>query len=116
MILYWCLLAAYATAVSKWVYFDAHHHLQYRADERGNRIMDFSHAGYRGGGVRIPETPVVTTLAPLAEDADNTPQIQAAIDALSKQSSGAILLAPGTYNVAGTIAITASGVVLRGSG
>ena len=40
-------------ARSKWVYPDANGRLQYTADARGNRIMDFSHAGYKGGGVRF---------------------------------------------------------------
>ena len=33
---------------SKWVYFDAAGKLRYGTDARGNRIMDFSHAGYKG--------------------------------------------------------------------
>jgi hypothetical protein len=41
-----------AQGQSKWVYPDAKGRLQYTADARGNRIMDFSHAGYKGGGVR----------------------------------------------------------------
>lgn len=37
---------------SRWVYPDATGRLHYTADARGNRIMDFSHAGYKGGGAR----------------------------------------------------------------
>lgn len=109
-----------AAPASRWVYFDDAHHLQYRTDERGNRIMDFSYAGYRGGGVAIPGVKVVKTLSPVA--GDNTARIQEALDAISAAvpdgagSRGAVLLSPGTYEVAGTLTIQASGVVLRGSG
>jgi hypothetical protein len=73
-----------------------------------------------GGGVAIPTVPVQQTVKP-SGGSDDTPAIQAAIDAVSKLPAtggvrGAVLLAPGTFNVAGTIAIAASGVVLRGSG
>ena len=38
---------------SKWVYVGADQR-HYGTDARGNRIMDFSHAGYNGGGVPLP--------------------------------------------------------------
>ena len=109
-----------APAVSQWVSTGPDHRLHYRADARGNRIMDFSYAGYRAGGVRLPDPPAVATLG--AKEGDNTPQIQAAIDAVSRREPdargfrGAVLLRPGTYDVAGTLTITSGGVVLRGSG
>jgi hypothetical protein len=105
---------------SKWVYPDATGRLQYAADARDNRIMDFSHAGYGGGGVRIPEVRVVRTVK--AVSGDNTAQIQAAIDEVSKLSigqdgfRGAVGLERGSYDVAGLIKIAVSGVVLRGGG
>ena len=55
--------------------------LTYQEDENRNRIPDFSHAGYRGGGVAIPDIPVRATLSPI--DGDNTSHIQDAIDAVS---------------------------------
>ena len=82
--------------------------------------MDFSHAGYKGGGVQIPDVRVGRTVKPIA--GDNTAQIQAAIDEVSKLPAdangfrGAVLLERGTYDVAGNLRIAASGVVLRGSG
>ena len=85
-----------AQGKSKWVYPDANGRLQYPADARGNRIMDFSHAGYKGGGVRIPDVGVARTVKPAA--GDNTAQIQAAIDEVSKRAPdangfrGAVLL------------------------
>jgi hypothetical protein len=76
--------------------------------------MDFSHAGYKGGGVALPVVPVAKTLKPIT--GDNTAQIQSAIDAVSHGTRGAVLLSPGTYDLEGTLTISASGVVLRGSG
>jgi len=105
---------------SKWVYPDARGRLQYTVDTRGNRIMDFSHAGYKGGGVRIPDVRVARTVTAFA--GDNTAQIQAAIDEVSRLAPddngfrGAVLLERGAYDVAGTLRISSSGVVLRGSG
>lgn len=96
--------------------------LAYTADERGNRIGDFSRCGYMGGGVRIPDLPVVATLSPLPGNADDTARIQAAIDALASRKPdhrgllGALLLKRGTYRVSGSLKISASGLVLRGEG
>jgi hypothetical protein len=105
---------------SSWVYADGSGKLQYKPlDANGDRIMDFSFAGYMGGGVAIPTVPVKQMVAPSGHD--DTAAIQAAIDAVSKLplqngARGAVLLAPGAYTLAGAIAISASGVVLRGSG
>jgi hypothetical protein len=113
-------ISAQRPATSKWVYPDAKGRLQYTAGARGNRIMDFSHAGYKGGGVRIPDVRAARTVKPVA--GDNTAEIQAAIDEVSKLAPdangfrGAVLLERGSYDVAGNLRITASGVVLRGSG
>ena len=107
-------------AVSEWVYVGADGHLQYKTDANGNRVLDFSYAGYEGGGVTLPTVPVASTLSPVS--GDNTSAIQAALDAAAKLLPdasgfrGAVLLAAGTYPVTGTLSITASGVVLRGSG
>jgi hypothetical protein len=109
-----------AQGTSTWVYFGPDNLLHYRTDEQGSQIMDFSYAGYQGGGVRLPVVPVAAAIR--AVDGDNTANIQAAIDQVSQLSPdsngfrGAALLQPGTYDVAGTVSITTSGVVLRGSG
>jgi hypothetical protein len=106
---------------SPWVHHDASGKLVYKAlDARGDRIMDFSAAGYRGGGVAIPDVPVQQTVGP-SGGADDTAAIQAAIDAVAKRPltgglRGAVLLMPGVYKVSGSIRIDAAGVVLRGSG
>jgi hypothetical protein len=85
----------------------------------GDHILDFSHAGYRGGGVALPMLPVVETVKP--SGADDAVAIQAALDAVAKRPladgvRGAVLLAPGSFNLGTTLMINASGVVLRGSG
>ena len=107
------------TAPSQWVYTDSDGKLIYKKTATGDKIMDFSHAGYMGGGVSLPVVQVVRTLMP--SGGDDTKAIQAAIDAVAAMpmkinSRGAILLAPGIFTCSETIKISASGVVLRGSG
>jgi hypothetical protein len=103
-----------------WVRVGADGRLVYRTDDRGNRIPDFSNIGYKGG-VRLPDVPTVATLAP-SSSGDDTARIQAALDSLGQRAPdtngfrGALLLKRGTYRIAGTVRITASGAVLRGEG
>lgn len=86
----------------------------------GNKILDFSFAGYQGGGVALPTLPVRATVSP--SGGDDTANIQGAIDQVAQLTPdvrgfrGAVLLAPGAYTLSGTININASGIVLRGSG
>lgn len=93
--------------------------ITYKAGERGDRIPDFSAAGYGGGGVSWPDVPAALLVAPVA--GDNTTNIQSAIDHVSGQKPdqngfrGAVVLAKGRFEVAGQLKITTSGVVLRGS-
>ncbi|MCF8380395.1 MAG: DNRLRE domain-containing protein [Bacteroidales bacterium] len=102
------------------LHYDDNMRLVYHSDEDGNRIPDFSHAGYRGGGVDIPVVETVLEISPIT--GDNTAHIQAAIDNVSAMTlnsngfRGAVLLKPGLYPIDGTIYIKKSGVVLRGSG
>jgi hypothetical protein len=94
--------------------------LAYTSDFRGNRIPDFSYAGYKGGGVPIPHVPVAVTVGP--GDGDDEARIQEAIDCVSKLEPdrdgfrGTVLLREGTYRISGTLRIQASGVVVRGAG
>ena len=101
--------------------------LVYSPDASGNRVIDFSHAGYGGGGEPIPFVPAKFTVAPSAPASPTTPpndraRIQAALDAVASMPvgpdgfRGAVLLAPGRYVIDGTLRLNASGVVLRGSG
>ncbi len=95
-------------------------HLTYTPDALGNRIPDFSYCGYKAGEQAIPDVAIKVTV-PIRKG-DATRRIQAAIDyvaslPLDKDGfRGAVLLEKGTYEVAGSLRITASGVVLRGSG
>lgn len=94
--------------------------LIYQSDSLGNRIPDFSHAGYAGGNKAIPEVPV-KIVVPIQEG-DATARLQTAIDYVSqlpmdKQGvRGAVLLQPGQYTLSGSLKLHTSGVVLRGAG
>ena len=94
--------------------------LVYEVSANGDRVPDFSSAGYGGGGVPIPFIASRVQLAPV--DGDDGARIQAALDWMAEQPAdasghrGAVLLAPGRYDIGGQIKIKASGVVLRGSG
>ena len=107
------------TAMSEWVFPNPQGKLHYKILPQGDRIMDFSYAGYRGGGVQIPDPPIKISLKP--KEGDNTDVIQAAINELAGLEPvngfrGTILLAPGRYDCERTITINHSGIVLRGSG
>lgn len=52
--------------------------LIYASDARGNRIPDYSYAGYKGGGVTLPHASVKIALEPAR--GDDTERIQAGID------------------------------------
>lgn len=98
--------------------------LAYTADEDGNRLPDFSHAGYMGGGITIPTVSPRQTLH--ADDADperdRTADIQKSLDTIAALPlggngfRGALLLGKGKFVVSDTIKITAGGIVVRGSG
>ncbi len=115
-------LAPSSEPASQWVYYDSGGNLVYQAlDAQGDEIMDFSTAGYEQGAVAIPTAPVEATVSP--SGGDDTADIQNAIDAVSAMTlnattglRGAVLLEPGSYTVSSSLMITASGVVLRGSG
>jgi hypothetical protein len=85
-----------------------------------NIIPDFSYAGYMGGGVALPEVPVMITIEPI-EGTDNQ-IIQKAIDDVSSMAldqngfRGTVLLKAGYYSLESPLYIRTSGVVLRGEG
>jgi hypothetical protein len=87
----------------------------------GDRIPDFSSAGYGAPGTAPPVVAEAVRLAPQPGAGDRA-AIQAAIDAVSARPlpssglRGAVVLAPGIYRLDGPLQISASGVVLRGSG
>ena len=94
--------------------------LTYPADAQKNRIPDYSYAGYRYGETAIPTVPEVARLEPAP--GDNTGRIQQALDMIGARPAdpsgirGALVLAPGRFEIAGTINLRQGGVVLRGSG
>ena len=94
--------------------------MKYRHDRKGNRIPDFSYAGYRGGGVALPHVRTERTVRP--QPGDDTRRIQDAIDEVSRLPldadgfRGAVLLERGRYQIRDNLVIRNSGVVLRGEG
>lgn len=108
-----------ASAQSKWVFPGPNGRLTYTRSSKGDRIADFSYAGYEGGGVALPNVPIKRTVAP--SSGDDTAAIQKAIDEVSALPlvdgfRGAVELKPGVFHCAKTLNIAASGVVLRGAG
>jgi hypothetical protein len=94
--------------------------LAYTADAAGNRVIDFSYAGYGGGGVALPDVPARLVVGP--DGGRDRQRIQAALDAVATLPPdanglrGAVLLEKGVYSIDTAVRIAASGVVLRGSG
>ena len=68
--------------------------------------IDFSYAGYGGGGVAVPRVRAAISVRPTG--GDDTALLQAAID------RGGTIALTGRFHVAGHLQIRASGVVLRG--
>lgn len=106
---------------SEWVHAGDDGKLEYRVTKGGNRIPDFSMAGYGGGGVPLPS--VETTLIIASQSSgDDTARIQAALDEVAQRQPdaegfrGAVLLRRGEYRISGQLRIAQSGVVLRGEG
>ncbi|MFM9329937.1 S-layer homology domain-containing protein [Paenibacillus mesotrionivorans] len=97
--------------------------IAYVPDYKGNRIMDYSDVGYKGGGTAIPNVPVRAKVAPLADNTQDAWQsIQDAIDYVSMYPiqedgfRGAVYLEPGVFRISKPLTIAVSGVVLRGAG
>ena len=94
--------------------------LIYDSDARGNRLPDFSTAGYFGNDKPIPAAPVRVVVSPVI--GDETARIQKAIDYVATLPAdtngirGAILLRKGRHEIFGQLKITNSGIVLRGEG
>ncbi len=94
--------------------------LVYTPDEFGNRVPDFSAAGFRNGSQDFPAVPVRAVVAADGADGDDSPEIQAAIDRVAQMQPdangfrGAVLLKAGVHELENSIEILASGIVLRG--
>ena len=89
-------------------------------DALGNRVLDYSGVGYRGGTVPIPSVTVKTNISPVA--GDDGASIQAAINYVASLPldtngfRGAVLLNAGEYQIANSITINTGGIVLSGVG
>ncbi len=109
-----------ATNLSVWAYPSASGRIICQPDALGNRLLDYSGVGYKGGTVPIPNVATKTNLTPVA--GDNGARIQSAINYVASLTldtngfRGAVQLAPGLYPISNTIVISASGIVLRGAG
>ena len=107
--------------------------LTYKTTPQGDRLMDFSTAGYRGGDAAIPDARNPDLLARLTTrevrctgEGDDTPAINKALrdvasgNTFDRESGlrGVVLLVGPRCRVGenSTISITSSGVVLRNSG
>jgi hypothetical protein len=106
-----------AESRSRWAYLDSSGKLAYQSLPTGDKIMDFSYAGYEAAAAAIPEVSMRLDVSPTGDD-DST-NIQHAIDLVSRMNlvdghRGAVELAAGVYDCKRTIKISASGVVLRG--
>jgi hypothetical protein len=94
--------------------------LIYATAPNGDRIPDYSYAGYMASEKTIPMAPV-KVLVPV-KPGNATLRIQAALDYVATLPAdadgirGAVLLDKGVYSVNGSLKINASGVILRGSG
>lgn len=109
-------------AQANWVHFNGSGILVYSNDNLGNHLIDYSYAGYEGGGVAIPTNQTVEQVVN-AVSGDNTANIQDAINYVGSLTPdtngfrGVVLLNPGTYEMDGTLTFNSNnGVVLRGSG
>ena len=81
--------------------------------------IDFSYAGYCGGGTALPSVPATVVVTPSGQD--DTALLQAALNHVGSLKPGpdgfrgAVQLAPGLFKVGGQLRLNACGVVLRGS-
>ena len=94
--------------------------LVYGADDLGNKIPDYSFAGYRLSEVPIPNVKPAFIISPVEGDA--TVLIQEALDQVATMPldknglRGAVVLDKGDFEIEGTLFLRNDGVVLRGSG
>jgi hypothetical protein len=120
IIIFWPGIISGQNWQSSKVQMDASGKLTYTTDDEGNRIPDFSYAGYRNSEEEIPFIKTVSTIEPVA--GDNTNRIQNAINAIANEEPdvngfrGALYLEAGEYEISGILYINQSGVVLRGAG
>lgn len=92
-------------------------------DAEGRFLHDFSYAGYRGGsvplGAAVPDL-VVDVVSEHGADPtganDSTEAVQAAIDTVQNGGGGVVFFPVGLYRFDGQLHVSASNIVLRGTG
>ncbi|MFA6302809.1 MAG: hypothetical protein WC627_06720 [Legionella sp.] len=137
-------LSLYAVTPFSIIYTNSNNRYVYTSDFDGNHILDFSHAGYKGGGVALPDIQGLPVLnVPNASDPactnvlntsnDATQCIQNAINTVSNYVAdpntglrGVVQLAAGNYTLVSPwtvstplralLSIPVSGVVVNGAG
>ncbi|KAG0179913.1 hypothetical protein DFQ28_001974 [Apophysomyces sp. BC1034] len=99
---------------------DSNGHLQYPPyNDQGDRLLDFSGAGYNEGQEPPVNVPVVAYLDPVGQQ-DDSSRIQYALDNLASKPvqhdgfRGALQLNRGTYHLYQPLTLNASGIVLQG--
>ncbi len=117
----WLALPGACLGQAQWVHFGPAGTLVYFNDDLTNHLIDYSYAGYEGGGVALPTNQVVrANVSPIG--GDNTANIQNAINTVGGSAAdgngirGVVLLAPGDYEMDGVLKLNVGGVILRGSG
>ncbi|WNH11213.1 DUF6298 domain-containing protein [Thalassobellus suaedae] len=102
------------------IHITDNHKLEYKIQPNGDRVPDYSYCGYMASESSLPNVPVKLIISETKTDA--TLLIQSAINYVSSLPlnkngfRGAILLSQGTYKISGSLLISESGVVIRGSG
>ncbi len=120
-----CLVSTCYAQTSGLLQYGQSGRLIYQMDHRGDRVLDYSAAGFKTGAP-IPNAEDVVepdrfvNVTPIA--GDNRAQIQAAINQVSAMPlnangyRGVVQLAAGQYDISNTLQIGTSGVILRGVG
>ena len=126
LILLFCLSSTFLSAQSpEALTVDGDRQIQYHPYPNGDRIPDYSYCGYKASEAAIPDLladPSVTVVRVRPSGGDDTMRIQDALDYVgglplrADGFRGVVLLEPGRFDLAGSLRIYHSGVVLRGSG
>lgn len=94
-------------------------HAQKQAQSNSSIKIDFSYAGYKGGGIALPKISSILFVSP--SGGDDTKLLQSAINYIGNlplQKSGfrgALQLTEGRYRVSGELLLNKSGVAIRGN-
>jgi hypothetical protein len=107
-LLFICAINETMFAQAVWVHFNDRGVLVYSNDNMGNHLIDYSYAGYEGGGVAIPTNQTVEQVVNVVSG-DNTANIQNAINYVGS-------LTPDTNGFRGVVLLKAAKVSLDARG